>query len=81
MFNNTFDGKKVFITGHTGFKGTWLTTWLLELGAVVHGFSNEVPTSPSAFEIINLKEKITETRGDVTDFGLLKSEFLNVEYK
>jgi CDP-glucose 4,6-dehydratase len=73
MFNNTFDGKKVFITGHTGFKGTWLTTWLLELGAEVHGFSNEVPTSPSAFEIINLADKINETRGDVTDFGLLKS--------
>ena len=73
MFKTTFYGKKVFITGHTGFKGTWLTAWLLELGAKVHGFSNEIPTNPAAFEVINLSERITETNGDVTDFQALRA--------
>ena len=72
MFNNIFEGKKIFITGHTGFKGTWLTTWLLELGAIIHGFSDRIPTKPSAFEVLNLSDRITETRSDVTDVNLLK---------
>jgi CDP-glucose 4,6-dehydratase len=73
MFKNVFDGKKVLITGHTGFKGTWLSAWLLELGARVHGFSNDIPTKPAAFEVINLSERITETRGDATDLVALKA--------
>jgi CDP-glucose 4,6-dehydratase len=73
MFKNTYKGKKIFITGHTGFKGTWLTTWLLDLGAIIHGFSDKIPTQPSAFEVLDLSARITETRGDITDFGLLKS--------
>lgn len=79
MFNNTFEGKKIFITGHTGFKGTWLTTWLLELGATIHGFSDQIPTKPSAFEVLNLSDKITETRGDVTDHNLLKESIEEFE--
>lgn len=73
MFEDVFRGKKVFVTGHTGFKGSWLTSWLIKMGANVHGYSNEVPTKPSAFEILNLSDKISETRGDVTDIKLLKS--------
>ena len=72
MFNNTFKGKKIFITGHTGFKGTWLTSWLLELGATIHGFSDQVPTEPSAYEVINLSDRITQTMGDVRDVSQLK---------
>ena len=50
MVNSEFwKGKKVFITGHTGFKGSWLTMWLLNLGAEVIGYSNEIPTNPSHF--------------------------------
>jgi len=72
LFKNIFEGKKVFISGHTGFKGAWLTVWLLELGAKIHGFSDQIPTNPSAFEALKLSDKITETRGDVKDFKLLK---------
>lgn len=39
MFNNYFKGKQIFVTGHTGFKGSWLTVWLMQLGARVTGFS------------------------------------------
>lgn len=79
MFNNTFEGKKIFITGHTGFKGAWLTTWLLELGATIHGFSDQIPTKPSAFEVLNLSDKIKETRGDVTDLKSLKESIEEFE--
>ena len=44
-------GKNVLLTGHTGFKGSWLSLWLQELGANVTGYSVDVPTSPSLFEI------------------------------
>ncbi len=44
MFNSIYKGKKVLITGHTGFKGSWLTTWLLNLGAEICGISNYVRT-------------------------------------
>nr|MBF4338238.1 CDP-glucose 4,6-dehydratase [Vibrio anguillarum] len=49
--NPTFwHGKKVFITGHTGFKGGWLSLWLQEMGAIVKGYSLPAPTTPSLFE-------------------------------
>ena len=51
MFNKIFKNKKIIITGHTGFKGSWLTMWLIELKAKVVGISNEIPTKPSHFEI------------------------------
>ena len=50
---DSFKGKKVLITGHTGFKGSWLTAWLNELGANVIGLSLDVLTKPSHFEILN----------------------------
>ena len=50
-------GKKVLITGHTGFKGSWLTCWLLKLGAEVVGISKDIPTSPSMFEDLGLAGK------------------------
>jgi len=46
MFNDFYNGKKVLVTGHTGFKGSWLCNWLISLGAAVSGVSNEIPTSP-----------------------------------
>ena len=58
MFSNVYKGKKVLVTGHTGFKGTWLTTWLLELGAEVCGISKDIPTQPSIFEELKLEEQI-----------------------
>lgn len=65
---DTFNGKTVLVTGHTGFKGSWLSIWLLELGANVVGYSDGLPTSPSMFEQCELSEKLTaDIRGDVRD--------------
>lgn len=58
MFNNQYQNKKVLITGHTGFKGSWLTTWLLGLGAKVVGISKDIPTNPSMYEILDLDKHI-----------------------
>jgi len=58
MFNNIYKNKKVLITGHTGFKGTWLSIWLLKLGANVIGISKDIPTTPSMFEELELEKKI-----------------------
>ena len=70
-----FKGKKILITGHTGFKGSWLTLWLIKLGAKVIGYSLEPPTKPSLFEILNLKEKIIHIIGDIRDEEKLKNIF------
>jgi len=72
MYNKFYKNKKVFITGHTGFKGSWLTLWLTELGANVIGYALEPPTIPSLFETLNLKERITHLIGDVRDEEKLK---------
>ena len=50
MFGGVYAGRRVFVTGHTGFKGSWLTQWLLDLGADVTGYALEPPTQPSLFE-------------------------------
>ena len=68
MFNNVYQGKKVLLTGHTGFKGTWLATWLLKLGANVVGVSKDIPTNPSLFEILGLSDKIKHIVLDICDF-------------
>lgn len=67
MFNNTFHGKKVLVTGHTGFKGTWMTLWLQQMGAEVVGLSDLVPTNPSHFEAAGLGETMTTYWIDVRD--------------
>ena len=73
MFNDFYTGKKILVTGHTGFKGSWLCTWLLNLGAEVTGYSIDVPSEPSLFEDLRLSEKITDIRGDVRDLNNLKN--------
>ncbi len=62
---SNFKGKKVIITGHTGFKGSWLTIWLLHLGAKIIGISNGIPTKPSNFESNQLKKKINHQNFDI----------------
>ena len=76
MFNQIFKNKTVVVTGHTGFKGAWMTSWLLKLGAKVIGISIDIPTKPSLFETMNLKEKITDYRIDVRDIEKLKEIIL-----
>ncbi len=63
--------KKIFLTGHTGFKGSWLTILLLELGARVTGYSLGIPTRPSLFELCSLKSGINNITGDVRDLKKL----------
>ena len=75
VFAKAYSGKRVLITGHTGFKGSWLTQWLLDLGAVVCGYSIDIPTKPSHFELLNLDKKIDHQLGDVRDFSNLKKTF------
>ena len=68
----SYRGKKVLVTGHTGFKGSWLCEWLLALGAEVHGYALEPPTRPSLFNQLKLAKRITShTIGDVRDLDLL----------
>lgn len=70
-----YKNKKVFITGHTGFKGSWLTKILLMCGADVTGFSLKPPTNPSLFSILNLEERMNSIIGDVRDLAILNKEF------
>ncbi|MBX4197922.1 CDP-glucose 4,6-dehydratase [Candidatus Parcubacteria bacterium] len=65
LFNNVYKGKKILITGHTGFKGSWLALWLTKLGAEVIGYSKNTPTTPSHFELLKLP--IKSITGDVLD--------------
>ena len=60
-----YKGKKVFVTGHTGFKGSWLCKILINAGAEVTGYSLPAPTSPSLFEIAGIEAQMTSIIGDV----------------
>jgi CDP-glucose 4,6-dehydratase len=72
MFDNIYKGKRVLITGHTGFKGSWLCSWLLDLGATVAGFSVDVPTEPSHFEALALTDRIEHFQGNVRNKSSLQ---------
>jgi CDP-glucose 4,6-dehydratase len=79
MFDNIYEGKKVFVTGHTGFKGSWLTAWLLELGAEVIGYSKDIPTQPSLFEVLGLEKRIRHIKGDIRDLTKIRQLVKEVE--
>ena len=75
-FDITFyKGKKVFVTGHTGFKGAWLCKMLANAGAEVTGYSLNPPTNPSLFEIADIESDICSVIGDIRDLTLLKKAF------
>jgi CDP-glucose 4,6-dehydratase len=75
MFNNSFKNKKVLITGNTGFKGSWLSSWLLNLGANVYGLSFDIPTEPAMYEVLNLNKNIKHSVVDVRD-GKLTTDLI-----
>ena len=75
-FNISFyKGKKVFVTGHTGFKGTWLSKMLINAEAIVSGYSLEPPTSPALFNIAGIEKKMQSFIGDIRDYNKLKEVF------
>ncbi|PWB52475.1 MAG: CDP-glucose 4,6-dehydratase [Candidatus Methanoperedenaceae archaeon] len=73
LFGNIYRNKKVLITGNTGFKGSWLSIWLLQLGAKVYGISNGIPTKPSHFAAAKLEDKITYFEKDVRSLHDVKT--------
>lgn len=75
IFGNVFNDKRVLVTGHTGFKGSWLALWLNGLGAKVAGYSLEPPTRPSLFDELGLAAKVTHVIGDVRDPEALSAIF------
>ena len=73
MINKNFwKEKKVFVTGHTGFKGSWLSLWLTSMGAKVTGYALNPPTVPSLFELCNIEKDLCSIIGDIRDANLLK---------
>ena len=73
LFVDQYEGRRVLVTGHTGFKGFWLTSWLLDLKAEVAGFSLDVPTEPSGFTVLGLEKRIRHIVGDVRNPDALQS--------
>lgn len=67
MFNDYYKGKKILVTGHTGFKGSWLSIWLTKLGANVTGYALNPPTDPSIFDLCKIDGRINSTIGDIRD--------------
>lgn len=71
LFNGIYENKKVLITGHTGFKGSWLALLLHQLGADVYGYALDPPTNPSLFEEAGIEQLMTSFIGDIRDFDYL----------
>ncbi|WPB58072.1 CDP-glucose 4,6-dehydratase [Xylophilus sp. GOD-11R] len=69
-------GKRVFLTGHTGFKGSWLSLWLQGMGATVHGFSLAPPTTPALFDEARVAEGMQSTIGDIRDLAAVRASLV-----
>jgi len=79
MTYNAFKGATVLITGHTGFKGAWLTAWLKELGAKVVGIALNPPTAPSHFDVAHLADDMTDLRIDIRNHAALKDAIVSAQ--
>lgn len=76
MFDLSFyKSKKVFMTGHTGFKGSWMSSVLIRAGAQVTGYALEAPTKPALFDLLELKKEMTSIIGDIRDYEKLHKAF------
>lgn len=74
-----FRGRKVLVTGHTGFKGSWLAFWLHQIGAEVYGLSRDVPTEPSHFALLKLRDIIEHGDVDLRDWPLVKRSLTRIQ--
>ena len=81
IYNGAFKGKRVLVTGHTGFKGSWLTCILTRIGARVVGYSLEPTTEPSLFELSGLKNSIVNVIADIRDYDRLLDVFTEYQKK
>ncbi len=72
-FGNSYRGKRVFLTGHTGFKGAWMAEWLLSLGAEVTGFALQPTTNPSLFDQLRLRSRLRHIEADVRDLAAVRA--------
>ena len=72
QLTKAFSGKKVFVTGHTGFKGSWLSEWLLQLGAIVHGYALSPETTPALFDQLGLAGRLEHQVADIRDAEAVK---------
>jgi len=79
LYNDIYKGRKVLVTGHTGFKGSWLCLLLSNLGAEVYGYALEPPTEPSLFKEANIAEFVNSEIGDIRDLNHLQSFLQKVE--
>ena len=68
-----YKGRRVLVTGHTGFKGSWLSQWLLQLGAQVYGYALSPPTVPSLYDQLGLKDDVESEINDIRDFETVKN--------
>lgn len=76
MFDYSFwEGKRVFLTGHTGFKGSWMSRILVTHGAILTGYALEAPTKPNLFSMAGLEDKMISVIGDIRDYESLKKAF------
>ena len=71
---NPWKGRRVFLTGHTGFKGGWLALWLAARGAIIRGFALDPPTSPNLFSAASVARVLEDTRGDIRNLKILNAE-------
>ena len=76
---NFWKGKKVYLTGHTGFKGSWLSLWLQNMGALVKGYSLDVNTKPALFTIANVAEEMESEIGDIRDLEQLTKSMVSFQ--
>ena len=78
LFDGIYQKKRVLVTGHTGFKGSWLALWLTQLGAEVYGFSKYRPSDPCNFDVLQLSDVVQDIEGDVQDFKHVQKVFEDV---
>ena len=79
MLENIYSGKKVIVTGHTGFKGAWLSIWLKMLGADLYGIANRIYEAPSLYEEVHVGDGLTSYMADIRDLTKMKENFSAVK--